>query len=1018
VSIAGLVERYRAAVYLLCGLLTAGGLYALYTLPAAIYPEVAYPRIVVLGRGGTFEAQEMVVAATRPLEQAMSGLLGLRKIRARTVRGSVELSLDFRPQADMQLALSQVQARLAAVQPSLPREIEVSAERLTPSVFPVLQYELVGADPIVLRDLAEFTVRPRLAGLPDVGEIQVQGGRVRELSVQLDPARLISNRVGVAEVAQAIGITDQAAAAGRVDRAYRQYAIIVSSLTNTPESVAGVVVRRTGDRVIRVGDLGTVEYAPQDQFQIVTGNGRPAALVNVARQPNGSTLKVKAAVEAAIDSIRPLLPASVRLEPVYDQAALVSDSMRSVRDAMLIGGGLAVLVLFLLLGRIRTTFAAALTLPITVAITLLGLAIAGDTLNLMSLGGLAVAIGLIIDDGVVVVENIERRLALHPDQPAVDVIRRGTDEIVGPVAGSTLTTVVVFAPLGLLQGVVGDFFRSFALALAIAVMLSLFVAMTLIPAIAGEWARRGARTGDEGTTLPHLRLERLEGRYGRAVGWALQRRRLVLIAAGVLLLGALGLTRLMGTGFLPTMDEGGFILDYWAPPGGALAETNRQVQVLEQIVGRDPDVLSFTRRTGLELGFAATLPNSGDFTVRLRPRNQRKSSVYEVMDRIRTAAEAEAPAVRVEFVQLLQDVIGDLAGAPSPVELKLFSTDRVAAERAAKALAKAIEPTPGLVDLYDGVPGQDPELRIDLDPVRVGRLGLTPDKVQADARAALFGAEAGTAREPDRLISIRVRFPDSVRTRADVASVIPIVGPQGWAPLAQLGTVRDTAGASELLRENLRPVVTVTGRVEGRSLGSVMRDVRAAVAKVPLPASVRLEFGGQYASQQQSFRELLAVLALAIGAVLAVLVTQFRGFRGPLAIVLVVPLGLTGAVLMLTLTGVPFNVSSFMGVILLVGLIVKNGILLLDAAVRARQEGLTQEEALVHAGQLRLRPILMTTLCTLVGLIPLALGLGSGAELQRPLALAVIGGLAVSTAVTLLVLPTMLELLGALRGAE
>src|SRR3954471_7196055 len=550
-SIAGVVERYRSAVYLLAGLLSLGGLYALYTLPAAIYPEVAYPRIVVLGRGGTFEAQEMVVAATRPLEQTMSGLLGLRKIRARTVRGSVELSLDFRPRADMQLALSQVQARLASLQPSLPQEIEVSAERLTPSVFPVLQYELVGADPIVLPDFAEFTVRPRLAGLPDVGEIEVQGGRLRELSVQLDPARLISNRVGLAEVAQAIRVTDQAVAAGRVDLSYRQYAIVVSSLTNTPESVAGIVIRRTGDRVIRVGDLGSVGYAPQDQFQIVTGNGRPAALVNVARQPNGSTLKVKSAVEAVIDSIRGVLPAGVSLEPVYDQAALVSDSIRSVRDAMLIGGALAVIVLFLLLGRIRTTVAAALTLPITVAITLLGLALVGDTLNLMSLGGLAVAIGLIIDDGVVVVENIERRLAQHPDEPPADVIRRGTDEIFGPVAGSTLTTVVVFAPLGLLQGVVGDFFRSFALALTIAVLLSLVIAMTLIPAVAGEWARRGARSGDVGATLPHLRLERLEGRYGRAVAWVLERRRLVLAARGLLLVGASPLPPHIGTGFTP-----------------------------------------------------------------------------------------------------------------------------------------------------------------------------------------------------------------------------------------------------------------------------------------------------------------------------------------------------------------------------------------------------------------------------------------------------------------------------------
>jgi CzcA family heavy metal efflux pump len=1018
VSIAGLVERYRAAVYLIAALLSVGGVYALYTLPAAIYPEVAYPRIVVLAHGGTFEAQEMVVAATRPLEQALSGLLDLRKIRARTVRGSAELSLDFRPQADMQLALSQVQARLAALQPSLPREVEVSAERLTPSVFPVLQYELVGADPLILRDLAEFTVRPRLAGLPDVGEIQVQGGRTRELSVQLDPGRLISNRVSTSEVAQAITATDVAVAAGRVDRAYKQFAIIVSGLANTPDQLAQIVVRRTGDRDIRVGDLGSVQYAPADQFQIVTGNGEPAALVNVARQPNGSTLRVKQVVQAAIDSIQPLLPAGVRLEPVYDQGALVSDSMRSVRDAMLLGGALAVLVLFLLLGRVRTTFAAALTLPITVAITLLGLWIFGDTLNLMSLGGLAVAVGLIIDDGVVVVENIERRLAAHPDLPPADVIRSGTDEIFGPVAGSTLTTVVVFAPLGLLQGVVGDFFRSFALALATAVLLSLVIAMTVIPAIAMDWARRARPASEPERSLPHLHLERLQGHYGRIVAGALRRRHLVLGGMAVLLLGSLVLTRLMGTGFLPQMDEGGFILDYWAPPGGALSETNRQVQVVERIVSREPDVAAFTRRTGLELGFAATLPNSGDFTVRLKPRSKRTSSVYDVIDRVRIAAEQEAPAVRVEFMQLLQDVIGDLAGAPAPVELKLFSADQAQAEGAAVAVAKAIEPIPGLVDLYNGVPGKDSELRIALDPVRLARLGITPEAAETDARAALFGAEAGSAREADRLIPIRVRFADSVRSRADVADLLPIIGPQGWAPLSQLGSVRDTSGASELLRENLRPLVAVTARVEGRSLGSVMRDVRTALSKVSLPAAVRLETGGQYASQQESFRELWAVLALAIGAVLAVLVTQFRGFRGPLAIVLVVPLGLTGAIIMLTATGVQFNVSSFMGVILLVGLIVKNGILLLDAAVRSRRNGLSEEESLVQAGQLRLRPILMTTLCTLVGLVPLALGLGSGAELQRPLALAVIGGLAVSTAVTLLVLPTMLELLGALRRVE
>jgi multidrug efflux pump subunit AcrB len=363
---------------------------------------------------------------------------------------------------------------------------------------------------------------------------------------------------------------------------------------------------------------------------------------------------------------------------------------------------------------------------------------------------------------------------------------------------------------------------------------------------------------------------------------------------------------------------------------------------------------------------------------------------------------------------LLQDVIGDLAGSPEPVELKLFSSDHAAAERAAMSIARAIEPTPGLVDLFNGVQGSSPELRMQLDPVRLARLGLTATEVEAQARAALFGANAGMAREPDRLIPIRVRLPDSVRFSRDLTAQVPVIGPSGWTQLGALGSVFDTAGASELRRENLRPYVPVTGRTSGRSLGAVMADVRAAAARVPLPAGVTMEVGGQYASQRTAFRQLLGIFALGTGAVLLVLVAQFDGFKGPLSIVLVAPLGLVGTLLLLLAAGVPFNVSSFMGIILLVGLVVKNGILLLDAARRTRAGGASYHGALVEAGRLRLRPILMTTLCTLAGLAPLAFGFGAGAELQRPLALAVVGGLTISTGVTLLLLPVVLDALGAL----
>lgn len=1014
-SIAAVAQRNRAAIYLLVAFLVVAGLVTLRLLPAGIYPEVTYPRIVVLARGGTFEARDMTVGVTRPVEEAMSGIIDLARIRSRTVRGGSEISLDFRPSADMAFALQQVQGRLASLQPSPPPDVEVTAERLTPSVFPMIQYELTGASPTALRELAQYVILPRLIGLPDVGSVDVQGGLVREVSVVLDPDRLINNRLTVDDVASAIADANVVTAAGRVDRAYLQYSVTVSGLTETPAAVAAVVVAERGTRAVRVGDVGRVRYGTEDQFQIVSGNGEPAALINIGRQPNGNALVIQTAVRQAIDSLRSQLPSGTHLNLVYDQAALVRESMGSVRDAMIVGGVLAVVVLLVFLGAWRTTVAAALTLPLSVLGTFVGLKLTGQSLNLMSLGGLAVAIGLIIDDAVVVVENIERRLAEHPGEPAAEVIRRGTDEIFGPVAGSTLTTVVVFAPLGLLEGVVGEFFRAFSIALALSVLLSLVLAMTVIPAVVAHWHR--ARVGFEATAAPRWRLSLvgLERGYARVLRAVLRYRRVAVAGVMVLAAAAWGLAQVTGTGFLPEMDEGGFILDYWTPTGSSLAETDREVKIIERILAQDPEVQAFSRRTGTELGFAATAPNRGDMTVLLRPRGVRKVSVYKVMDRVRARVEQEVPSARVEFIQLLQDVIGDLAGAPAPIEVKLFSRDHRAAEAAARLVASAIASVPGLVDLFDGIAGDNPESRITLDPNRVGRLGLSDAQVASQARAALFGAPAGHVREPDRLVAIRARLPDSIRYRMDVVWRVPIIGPHGWAPLGALGTVADGSETSELLRENLRPYVAVTGRVSGSNLGAVMARIRRALRGLPLPPGVTLQYGGQYASQQVAFRQFLVVFALATAAVLLVLVVQFRTIRGPVVILLAAPLGITGALAGLLATGVAFNVSSFMGLILLIGLVVKNSILLLDAAQIARDAGVAPEEAVTQAGTHRLRPILMTTLCTLAGLTPLAIGWGAGAELQRPLAIAVMGGLTVSTAVTLIFLPIGLTLSGALR---
>lgn len=1009
-SVARFAARHRAPILLGTMLLTGSGIYALATLPAGIYPEVTFPRIAIVALGGAFEPRDMVVAVTRPMEEAVSGVIDLRRIRSRTVRGGAELSLNFRPGADMPFALQQVQGRIAALQPSLPPGLTILAERLTPSVFPMLQYELTGGDPVLLRDLAQYTIRPRLARLADVGAVEIQGGLVREVTVELEPSRLAARRISVAQVADQIAATNIVTAAGRVDRRYLQYSVMVSALTPTPAAVAATIIRREGDGLVRVGDLGRVGYGVEDRFQLTTGNGAPAALLNISRQPRGNILHVADAVRATVDSIRPLLPAGVRLQPVYDQGVLVRESIASVRDAILIGSLLAIAVLFLFLGRLDLTLIAAITLPLAVVGTFAGLAAAGDSLNLMSLGGLAVAIGLVIDDAVVVVENIARKTRGRARDE--ERVLAATDEILAPVASSTLTTVVVFAPLALLTGVVGQFFRSFSMALAAAVLLSFGYAVTVIPILTTRLrAPEGAREWG-------ISLARVESWYVATVRRLLGRRLLALGFAGGMVLLAVIAWRAIGTGFLPQMDEGGFILDYWTATGTSLAETDRELGKIEAILREDPAIEAFTRRTGVELGLFATAPNRGDMTVLLKPRATRRESVFAVMNRLRVRLDREVPAVRVEYHQILEDLLGDLTGSPERVELKLFDPDGTVAAAAAKQVTAAIADVPGLADLFDGDAGRLPEMLMVLDPVRLSRLGLSAADASHQARAALFGADAGAVREPDRLVPIRVRLSDSARYSASVAGRVPIVGPGGWAPLASLGTIRDTSVAAELLRENLRPVVMVTGAVdpERGSLGAVMAAVRRRLGKIALPAGVSLEYGGQSVGQRESFRQLLLVLGLAAGAVLLVMVAQFGGFRGPIMILVAASLGLTGALGALALTGVPFNVSSFMGLVLLVGLVVKNGIILLDAARALGASGLPPADALAEAGRIRLRPILMTTICTLAGLLPLAFGLGPGAELQRPLAIAVIGGLTLSTLVTLVLLPVGLAASGALGG--
>jgi multidrug efflux pump subunit AcrB len=633
---------------------------------------------------------------------------------------------------------------------------------------------------------------------------------------------------------------------------------------------------------------------------------------------------------------------------------------------------------------------------------------------------MAIAIGLVIDDAVVITENIVRHLHLEADR--THAVRAAVQELIWPVTTSTITTVVVFLPLGLLTGVEGQFFRTLSITLTIAVLVSLVLALTLIPLLSAQYLSVSDGTtpvAGNGGLLDRVGrgIDWLADAYERSLGVVLRHPRFAAVTSVVLVLAGVAAYRFVGTGFLPEMDEGAFVLDYWTPGGTALAETDRQLHIVEGILAATPEIEGTSRRTGAELGLFATLQNRGDMVVRLRPRSQRDRSSDEVIDDVRGKITTAVPRLRVEFVQILSDVINDLAGAARPVEIKLFGPDLGALEAYGEKLAVPLAKVDGIEDLYNGVSEPTSELAMAIDAAKANRVGLTPEQVSAQVGGALLGVDAGTVRLEDRAVGVRVRAPDSVRFDPAQLGVMPVLSPQGGrAPLGTLASFTPTETRAELLRENQQQMIALTSDISGRSLGAVMRDVHSVLAANPPPAGIRLEIAGQYATQQAAFRALLMVLGLAALSVVTVMVLQFRSFVEPFVVLIAAPLSFVGALVLLLVTNTVLNVSSFMGLILLVGLIVKNGISLLDFTHhRMREGGLALEPALREAGRIRLRPILMTTLCTLFGLLPLALGLGAGSELQRPLALAVIGGLALSTPITLYVVPTLLV---AIRGRE
>jgi CzcA family heavy metal efflux pump len=1003
------------------------GAYLAFSIPVSVFPSTDFPRIVIGVDNGVAPIDQMLVTITRPIEEAVNSVPGLQNVRSITSRGSAEVDLFFDWKSDMVLTLQRVDAVVARLQAELPPTAKVDTHRLTFAAFPIIGYSLTSdsVSPNRLWEIATYDIKPRMNRLDGVATVLVQGGRVPEFQVTPDPVRLPASGVTVTDILDAIRRTNLIDSPGLIESEHQLVLGLVSGQVRSAEQLGQIVIKNSAAGIpIRVADVARVEPSVAPVYTIVTANGKPAVLLNVSRQPDSNTLQVANEVHALIQQLRPTLPPGVRLELFYDQSTIVKDSIASVRDAVLIGILLSSVVLVLFLRDWGTSLVAGLVIPITLLITFIVLKLTGQSFNLMTLGGLAAAVGLVIDDAIVILENI----VLHRDvgQGRFEAIRSALQELTVPLVGSTITPIVVFLPLIAITGVNGTFFRALAITMTVSLITSLLLALTWTPTLSQYLVRRKApeaeptavaQTVPDATALLAAEEAQMTGFFGKVVisyervMQSILRRPLVLAASLVTIIVLSTVCyHILGSDLLPEMDEGGFILDYFTPPGSSLSESNRILLHIEEMLRATPEVENTSRRTGLQLGLAAvTEANRGDFTVKLR--GKRSRSVDEITSDLRAQIESSEPATKVEFVQILQDMIGDLSNQPEPVVIRLYSQDGKLLNETGPRVAEAISKVPGVVDILNGVEDaiSGPAVTFQINPAVAARSGFTPEEIAVDAAAILEGEPAATSVIlNDRSYTIRIRFPDANRATLErMANTLLVSATGRTATLGSLANVVNAPGETEIRRENLQRLIQVTARLEGVDLGTGVARVQKALSDLHLPTAIRVEYGGQYEEQQKSFHDLLMVLLLAVLLLFAVLLFEFRTFSAPIAILASALLSTFGAFVALLITRTTFNVASFMGMIMVIGVVAKNGILLLDAEQRFRSLGFSLQTSMIQAGRRRLRPIAMTALATVAGMLPLALAIGAGSQMLQPLAIAVIGGVLSSMVFSLVFTPTI-----------
>ncbi len=992
-------SKYKFPLLAIAILLLAGGIFSYSNLKTGLFPDITFPKIKVIADAGQQPVDKMLTTVTIPLENIIRRTEGLQYIRSTTSRGSCEISVFLDWNTDINTAKAQIESFINQSQGSILPNTVFSVEKMNPSILPVMGYSLEGENlsQVDLKKIAKYQIKPYLAATPGVSDIAVIGGKDKEYQIILKPDIIKSLGISITSIKDAIVNSNVLQSNGYITDYNRMYLTLTDNAVDDLEDLQSLVIINNPNRLIRLKDVADIEINEVKEYVKILANGKNVPIIAVIKQPNANLIDVNTRIEQKVAELSKTLPKGVVLKPYYKQADFVNTSIKSIQDVLLIGLVLALLVVIFFLRSFSASMVVLFTIPVSLSLTLIVLDAANYTFNIMTLGAVAAAIGLMIDDVVIIIEQIHKLREEHPDQPISWVAHEAIQHLFPAMLGSSLSTLVIFIPFVLMTGVAGAYFQVMAFSMIIALASSFIVTWLIVPVLSILFAGKKSK---ERKHEPKTKwIHKVLGRPIIGISF-------LVICVAILAI----IPSNLPSGFLPKMDEGSIVLDYNSPAGTTLEETDRMLQILNGILDTQPEVEAYSARLGTQMGFFITEPNRGDYLIKLK--DKRNTTTDEVSDEIRKRVEAAVPQLTVDFGQVIGDMLGDLMSSVQPIEVKIFGNDVKKIEAISMEVAAEIEKVSGTADVFDGIVVAGPTLSIIPNVPVLAQFGMTPADFQLQLQTQIEGTVVSTMLDKEQIVDIRLIYPDAYKTSiADIKNTAILLPNGASVPINNVASIEVGKGVAEINRENQKSMGVVTARLDNRDLGSTLKEIQSSLTKnVSLPSGYTIEYGGAYQEQQKAFKELMMILISAILLVFIVILFLFRRIKIALAIISIAILGVAGCLLSLYLTGTPLNVGSYTGIIMIVGIIGENAIFTYRQ-YQDSDESFTHLEKIEYSIAARLRPKLMTAFAAIMALMPLALGIGAGAQLHQPLAIAVIGGLVFALPLLLIVLPTILKLI-------